>query len=101
MSHEDYARWLLALNYFLGPLPKFIDKYPKFSTAFVLNLTHGHVTFTHEQVAKKVLNDTIANKLVKFKFARQRRSRPSSRRRSRSLCVWGIQSNNLLMATLS
>ena len=30
MSHEDYARWLLALNYFLGPLPKFIDKYPSF-----------------------------------------------------------------------
>ena len=30
MSHEDYAWWFLALNYFLGPLPKFINKYPKF-----------------------------------------------------------------------
>ena len=36
----------------------------------MLNLTY-EVTFTHEQVAKKVLNDTITNKLVKFKFARQ------------------------------
>ena len=71
MSHEDYARWLLALNYFLGPRPKFIDKYPKYFAAFVLNLTHDQVTFTHEPVAKKVLNDTITNKLVKFKFARQ------------------------------
>ena len=53
-SHEDYARWLLALNYSLGPLPKFISKYHKFSTAFELNLAHGQVTFTHEQVAKKV-----------------------------------------------
>ena len=41
MSHEDYAWWFLALNYFLGPLPKLINKYPKFSTAFdfVLALT--------------------------------------------------------------
>ena len=28
MSHEDYAWWFLALNYYLGP-PKF-NKYPKF-----------------------------------------------------------------------
>ena len=29
------------------------------------------MAFTDEQVAKKVLNDTITNKLVKFQFARQ------------------------------
>ena len=41
MSHEDYAWWFLALNHFLGLRPKFINKYPKFSTAFdfVLGLT--------------------------------------------------------------
>ena len=40
MSHAD-TWWFLALNYFLGLLPKFINKYPKFSTpfAFVLDLT--------------------------------------------------------------
>ena len=72
MSHEDYAWWFLTLNYFLGPLPKF-NKYPKFSTAFVLYLTRGQVTFTDGQVAElqKVLNDIITNckNLVKFKFA--------------------------------
>ena len=73
MSHEDYAWWFLALNYFLGPLPKFINKYPKkFSPAFkfVLDLTPGQVTFTDGQVAElhKVLNDIITKNLVKFTF---------------------------------
>ena len=75
MSHEDYAWWFHALNYFLGPLPKF-NKYPKFSTAlaFVLDLTPGQVTFTNGQVAElqKVLNDIITKNLVKFKFASSR-----------------------------
>ena len=64
MSHEDYTWWFLALNYFLGLLPKFINKYPKFSTAFafVLDLTPGQVTFT-EQVAK------LQKNLVKLKSA--------------------------------
>ena len=73
MSHEDYAWWFLALNYFLGPLPKFINKYPKFSTAFdfVLDLTPSQLTFTDGQVAElqKILNDIITKNLVKFKFA--------------------------------
>ena len=72
MSHEDYAWWFHALNYFLGPLPKSINKYPKFSTAFDFVLeTPGQVTFTDGQVAElqKVLNDIITKNLVKFKFA--------------------------------
>ena len=72
MSHEDYAWWFLALNYFLGPLPKF-NKYPKFSTAFdfVLDLTASQLTFADGQVAElqKILNDIITKNLVKFKFA--------------------------------
>ena len=73
MSHEDYAWWFLALNHFLGLRPKFINKYPKFSTAFdfVLGLTPSQLTFTDGQVAElqKVLNDIITKNLVKFKFA--------------------------------
>ena len=73
MSPKDYAWWFLALNYFLGPLPKFINKYPKFSTAFdfVLDLTPSQLTFADWQVAElqKILNDIIIKNLVKFKFA--------------------------------
>ena len=63
MSREDYAWWFLALNHFLGLRPKFINKYPKFSTAFdfVLGLTPSQLTFTDGQVAElqKVLNDIL------------------------------------------
>jgi hypothetical protein len=86
-SHEDYAWWFRALNYFLGPLPKFINKYPKFSTAFdfVLNLTPGQVTFTDGQVAEpqKVLNDIITKNLVKFKFASCRQELASIKQQER------------------
>jgi hypothetical protein len=106
MSHEDYAWWFLALNYFLGPLPQFINKYPKFSTAFdfVLDLTPGQVTFTDGQVAElqKVLNDIITKNLVKFKLASCRQE--TSIKQQKEIATTGMwlgQSNSLPMTKLS
>ena len=103
MSHEDYAWWFLALNHFLGLRPKFINKYPKFSTAF--DFVPSQLTFADGQVAElqKVLNDIITKNLVKFKFASCRQELTSIKQQKEiaTTGMWLGQSNSLLMTKLS